>query len=99
MKKKVLAVLLSCTLAMGLAACGSGSSGTESAAGSAGASEAAASAEGDSAAAAEGASEAAEDVDYGTGNITIWVAEEVTSFTQTYAEKFLERILHIPAIR
>lgn len=90
MKKKVLAVLLSCTLAMGLAACGSGSSGTESAAGSAGASEAAASAEGDSAAAAEGASEAAEDVDYGTGNITIWVAEEVTSFTQTYAEKFLE---------
>ena len=92
MKKKALAILMAGVLTLGLAACGSGSStGSSSSAGS----SSAAGSGSESAAADTAADEAADDaaaenVDYGSGNITIWVAEEVTSFTQTQAEQFLQ---------
>ena len=92
MKKKALAIFMAGVLTLGLAACGSSSSTgstAESAApaeSTAAGSDAAESTEAESSA----ADAAAEDVDYGSGNITIWVAEEVTAFTQTQAEQFLQ---------
>lgn len=92
MKKKALAIFMAGVLTFGLAACGSSSSAGSSAESAAPAestaagSDAAESTEAESSA----ADAAAEDVDYGSGNITIWVAEEVTSFTQTQAEQFLQ---------
>ena len=92
MKKKALAIFMAGVLTFGLAACGSSSSTgstAESAApaeSTAAGSDAAESTEAESSA----ADAAAEDVDYGSGNITIWVAEEVTAFTQTQAEQFLQ---------
>ena len=92
MKKKALAIFMAGVLTLGLAACGSSSSAGSSAESAAPAestaagSDAAESTEAESSA----ADAAAEDVDYGSGNITIWVAEEVTAFTQTQAEQFLQ---------
>lgn len=92
MKKKALAIFMAGVLTFGLAACGSSSSAGSSAESAAPAestaagSDAAESTEAESSA----ADAAAEDVDYGSGNITIWVAEEVTAFTQTQAEQFLQ---------
>ena len=92
MKKKALAIFMAGVLTLGLAARGSSSStgsSAESAApaeSTAAGSDAAESTEAESSA----ADAAAEDVDYGSGNITIWVAEEVTAFTQTQAEQFLQ---------
>ena len=82
MKKKALAILMAGVLTLGLAACGSGASTGSGAESAAPAESTAAGSEAAESAAAESEATAAEDVDYGSGNITIWVAEEVTSFTQ-----------------
>lgn len=84
MKKKALSIFMACMLALGLTACGSDSAPAADTAGSA--AEEAAPAED----AAAGEEAAAEDVDYGTGSITIWVAEEVNAFTQSQVDKFME---------
>ena len=92
MKKKALAIFMAGVLTLGLAACGSSSSTGSSAESAAPAESTAAGSDAAESTAAESsaADAAAEDVDYGSGNITIWVAEEVTSFTQTQAEQFLQ---------
>ena len=91
MKKKVLATLLAASMTLGcLAGCGSdgGNAGTDGAA--------ADTAAGDTAAAdtaaddAAGDTAAAEDIEYGSGEITIWVAENVTSFTEAKVKEFME---------
>lgn len=85
MRRKVLAVLLACTMVLGLAACSSSSDTT-----STDTSETTATDSSDDVAAEENTDAAAvEDIDYGEGVITIWVAEEVGTFTQTQAESFL----------
>lgn len=86
MRRKVLSVLLACTMAFGLAACGSSATSSTPAAD---ADESVAAEE--EVVADDGAEEAtvAEDVDYGSGTITIWVAEEVGDFTKTQAEQFI----------
>lgn len=84
MKKKALSIFMACDLALGLTACGSDSAPAAGTAGSA--AEEAAPAED----AAAGEEAAAEDIDYGTGSITIWVAEEVNAFTQSQVDKFME---------
>lgn len=88
MRRKVLAVLLACTMAFSLAACGSSNDAPADTSDSSAATTEDSAAE-DSAATEDTADVAAEDVDYGSGTITIWVAEEVGSFTQTQAENFL----------
>ena len=92
MKKKALAIFMAGVLTLGLAACGSSSSTGSTAESAAPAESTAAGSDAAESTAAESsaADAAAEDVDYGSGNITIWVAEEVTSFTQTQAEQFLQ---------
>ncbi len=92
MKKKALAIFMAGVLTLGLAACGSSSSTGSTAESAAPAESTAAGSDAAESTAAESsaADAAAEDVDYGSGNITIWVAEEVTAFTQTQAEKFLQ---------
>ena len=92
MKKKALAIFMAGVLTFGLAACGSSSSAGSSAESAAPAESTAAGSDAAESTAAESsaADAAAEDVDYGSGNITIWVAEEVTAFTQTQAEQFLQ---------
>ena len=92
MKKKALAIFMAGVLTFGLAACGSSSSTGSSAESAAPAESTAAGSDAAESTAAESsaADAAAEDVDYGSGNITIWVAEEVTAFTQTQAEQFLQ---------
>ena len=92
MKKKALAIFMACVLTLGLAACGSSSSTGSTAESAAPAESTAAGSDAAESTAAESsaADAAAEDVDYGSGNITIWVAEEVTAFTQTQAEQFLQ---------
>ena len=88
MRRKVLAVLLACTMAFSLAACGSSNDAPADTSDSSAATTEDSAAE-DSAATEDTADAATEDVDYGSGTITIWVAEEVGSFTQTQAENFL----------
>lgn len=92
MKKKALAIFMAGVLTFGLAACGSSSSTGSTAESAAPAESTAAGSDAAESTAAESsaADAAAEDVDYGSGNITIWVAEEVTAFTQTQAEQFLQ---------
>mgnify|MGYP002798441058 CR=1 FL=1 len=92
MKKKALAIFMAGVLTFGLAACGSSSSTGSSAESAAPAESTAAGSDAAESTAAESsaADAAAEDVDYGSGNITIWVAEEVPAFTQTQAEQFLQ---------
>ena len=92
MKKKALAIFMAGVLTLSLAACGSSSSTGSTAESAAPAESTAAGSDAAESTAAESsaADAAAEDVDYGSGNITIWVAEEVTAFTQTQAEQFLQ---------
>lgn len=92
MKKKALAIFMAGVLTFGLAACGSSSSTGSTAESAAPAESTAMGSDAAESTAAESstADAAAEDVDYGSGNITIWVAEEVTAFTQTQAEQFLQ---------
>jgi arabinogalactan oligomer/maltooligosaccharide transport system substrate-binding protein len=78
MKKRVLAVLLSTAMVASLTACGSSSSDSSSTSTDTSAS---------SSTAAD--TSASADFDYGSGEITIWVAEEVTDLTKTLAEQFI----------
>lgn len=88
MRRKVLAVLLACTMAFSLAACGGNDAPADTSNNSTATTED--SAAQDSTAAEESTdTAAAEDVDYGSGTITIWVAEEVNAFTKTQADNFL----------
>lgn len=87
MKKKVLSVLLACAMVFGLAACGSEASNSTPAADADTGAAAEAEAPAEDGAAEEAA--VAEDIDYGSGTITIWVSEESGDFTKTQAEQFL----------
>lgn len=73
MRKKILSILLASAMVFGLAACG-GSDGGSGSAGSAGGND---------------GGVQTEDIDYGSGTITIWVSEESGSFTKEQAETFL----------
>lgn len=88
MKKKLLAAILSVSMVAALlAGCGNKAADNNAA------SDGAASTEttNTESAPADGAAESAPaDVDYGTGSITIWVAEEVNAFTKTQVDKFME---------
>ena len=84
MKKKILATLLAAVMVIGVTACsGEAAATTEPAAA-------------DTAATTEATTEtaeaepAAEAVDYGSGEITIWVADNVVDFTKDQAAKFME---------
>lgn len=82
MKKKMLVTLLTASMvAASLAGCGK----TEEAAPAA---PAATEEKAEAAEEAPAAEEAAADVDYGTGEITIWVADAVTSFTEAKVAEF-----------
>lgn len=89
MKKKVLATLLATAMVAGcLVGCGGNSdsgSGTSSGSGS-GSSTAADS--GSSSDSGSSDSSGGETVDYGSGTITIWVAENVVDFTKTQTDAF-----------
>ncbi len=88
MKKKVLATLLATAMAAGcLAGCGGGSG--DSAADTAPATDSAPAAS-DTAASDTASDAAAEPVDYGSGSITIWVAENTVDFTTQKAQEFFE---------
>ncbi len=74
MKKRIVSILTASVLAAALLAGCGGSSGSSA-----------------PAPAAEGGEEAADEaIDYGTGEITIWVAEEVTDFTKQQCDAFFE---------
>ena len=86
MKKKLLAAILSVSMVAALLA-GCGSKDADNSA----ASDGAANTETTNTESADNAGAAAPaDADYGTGSITIWVAEEVNSFTKAQADKFME---------
>ena len=78
MKKKVLSLLLVTAMTASMVAgCGSKDEQADS------------SNNGDAAVSTEQGSDVAETVDYGSGEITIWVAENIVDFTKTQAETFL----------
>ncbi len=82
MKKKVLAVMLTAAMAASLAACGGGGTASTPSGG-----ETTASTPTESTAPVE--STAPADVDYGTGEIKIWVADNITDFTKTKVDEFM----------
>ncbi len=91
MKRKALSIMLACTMAATLAVgCGSStstdssSSSTDSSSASTETAEAA-----DTAANTADSTEAPADFDYGSGNITLWVADNVVDFTKAQAEQFI----------
>lgn len=84
MKKKVLSALLCASMVATMVA-GCGGNSDE---GTADNSNAAAPA-GTETAAGDAAGDAAADIDYGSGTITIWVAENIVDLTKTQAEAFL----------
>lgn len=89
MKKKLLAALLSVSMVAALlAGCGNKEADNNAASNEAAATETTETTEAESTDNAEEAAPA--DVDYGTGSITIWVAEEVNAFTQAQVDKFME---------
>lgn len=85
MKKKILATLLAATMVLGLTACG-GSSDSAATTTTETATETA------TETTTEATTEAApaEAVDYGSGEITIWVAENVVDFTNDQVNAFME---------
>lgn len=86
MKKKLLAAILSVSMvAAMLVGCG-GKADTNNAAST---NEAAGTEAADTTDGTDAPSEAAQDVDYGTGSITIWVAEGVGAFTQDQVDNFM----------
>jgi arabinogalactan oligomer/maltooligosaccharide transport system substrate-binding protein len=87
MKKRVLAVLLSTAMVASLTACGSSSSDSSSTSTDTSASTSTTDSSASSTTAAD--TSASADFDYGSGEITIWVAEEVTDLTKTLAEQFI----------
>lgn len=96
MKKKLLAMLLSAAMVLSLAACGGGddnsSTGDNSTGGSSNVSSddnsSAPADDNSSAPADDSQAEAPADIDYGSGVITIWVAEAAVETTQTLADQF-----------
>lgn len=91
MKKKVLATLLAAVMTAGcLAGCGGGDGAADAPAADAPAADdsAEAPAADDSAEAPADDAAAAEPVEYGSGNITIWVAENVVDFTKEQTDAF-----------
>ncbi|MCM1282985.1 MAG: extracellular solute-binding protein [Muribaculaceae bacterium] len=87
MKKKVLSALLVAAMtATMFAGCGSGDDSASTGGDDAANTQAPA----DDGGAEDDGSSTPEVVDYGSGNITIWVAEEVSDFTQQKAEEFLK---------
>ncbi len=90
MKKKLLAALLSVSMVAALlAGCGSKEADNSAASNEAATTETTETTE--AAESTDNAEEAAPaDVDYGTGAITIWVAEEVNAFTKAQVDKFME---------
>ena len=93
MKKRVLALLLTATMvASCLVGCGGKSSNDAAGSDSSAATDSSAAADDSSAATDDSAAaddSSAEAIDYGSGNITIWVADNVVDFTKTTAEEFL----------
>ena len=90
MKKKLLAALLSVSMVAALlAGCGSKEADNSAASNEAATTETTETTE--AAESTDNAEEAAPaDVDYGTGAITIWVAEEVNAFTKAQVDTFME---------
>jgi arabinogalactan oligomer/maltooligosaccharide transport system substrate-binding protein len=82
MKKRVLAVLLSTAMVASLSACGSSSSTDTSSTSTDTTTSTTASTD-------TTAATTTEDFDYGSGEITLWVAEEVVDLTKTLAEGFI----------
>jgi arabinogalactan oligomer/maltooligosaccharide transport system substrate-binding protein len=78
MKKRVLAVLLSTAMVASLSACGSSSSTDTSSTST-----------DTTTATTDTTAATTEDFDYGSGEITLWVAEEVVDLTKTLAEGFI----------
>jgi arabinogalactan oligomer/maltooligosaccharide transport system substrate-binding protein len=87
MKKRVLAVLLSTAMVASMTACGSSSSDTSSSTTDSSTTTADTTASADTTTTAD--TTASEDFDYGSGEITIWVAEEVVDLTKSLAEEFI----------
>ncbi len=83
MKKKVFAVILTAAMAASLAACGGSTTSSTATAESTAAESTAA-----ESTAAE--STAAETTDYGTGEIKVWVADNITDFTTAKIDEFME---------
>ena len=83
MKKKVLSLVLVAAMAASMVACGSNDAATNDANATAPETQAAT----NDAPAAD--APAAEEFDYGSGSITIWVADAVVDFTKTQAEQFI----------
>ncbi len=93
MKKKLLATLLSAAMVVSLAACGAGNEAATAAADAA--ADAAQEATEAVAEASEQVQEAAAEVsealdDYGTGEIKVWVADNVVDFTNEQIQKFVD---------
>ncbi|MBD5466655.1 MAG: extracellular solute-binding protein [Lachnospiraceae bacterium] len=92
MKKKLLAMLLSAAMVLSLAACGGGDDNKGNDGGSSNDNPPAASSNDDQGSAPATGNDdqgsAPADIDYGSGVITIWVAENVTEFTQQKADEF-----------
>lgn len=84
MKKKVLSLVLVAAMSASMVACGSNGAATNDANTQATTPETQAATPETQAANTEAA-----DFDYGSGNITIWVADNVVDFTKTQAEQFI----------
>ncbi len=90
MKKKILASILAATMVLGLTACGaSGADAAANTAADTAADSAEAAAEPADTASDAGADAAAEAVDYGTGEIKVWVADAVVDFTKSQIDTFI----------
>ena len=90
MKKKVLATLLATAMVAGcLVGCGGSSSDSSSSAPASDSSAPAADSSASSSDTAAADSSSSEPVEYGSGTITIWVAENTVDFTKAKAEEFL----------
>ncbi|MCR5294113.1 MAG: extracellular solute-binding protein [Lachnospiraceae bacterium] len=85
MKKKMFALMLTAAMAVSLAACGGGSTASGTTTDSAENSAADSSAAGSSA-----AEVSTPDTDYGSGEIKVWVADEITDFTSAKIDEFME---------
>lgn len=91
MKKKVLATLLATAMVAGcLAGCGNSDSGSSSSSSTGSGSGSSSSADSGSGSSSSAGSSGSEVTDYGSGTITIWVAENTVDFTQAKAAEFFE---------
>lgn len=88
MKKKLLATLLAAAMVVSLTACGGSDSGDNASNDNASSNDAATDNSADSTDSTDDTSN--EVVDYGTGEISIWVAENVVTFTQNQIAAFQE---------